>query len=61
MPFPQREAVLELVQQHPGRRIVELERVCGSVVLRTWIPTALLVLRESGAVDVDERGRYWPV
>ncbi|MFE1441570.1 hypothetical protein [Streptomyces sp. NPDC058739] len=60
VPIPRREAVRDLVRAHPGRRAVELERLCGSVVLRSWMPRALRVLRESAAVRVDEHGAYWP-
>lgn len=60
VPIPQRDAVRELVQAHPGRRAVELSSLCGSAVLRAWLPVALRDLRETCVVDVDDRGRYWP-
>ncbi|MFF3204557.1 hypothetical protein [Streptomyces sp. NPDC002962] len=60
VPIPQRTAALELVKANPGRRAVELTTLCGSVILRAWLPTALLVLRETCVVRIDDRGRYWP-
>lgn len=60
VPNPQRAAALELVQAHPGRRAVELTALCPSVILRAWLPASLLVLRESCAVRIDDRGQYWP-
>ncbi|MGW4545497.1 hypothetical protein ACWEN4_03850 [Streptomyces violaceorubidus] len=52
--------VLSLVAEHPGRRAAELSAVCGSVLLRAWLPTALLDLRDTCSVRVDEHGAYWP-
>ncbi|KQX63426.1 hypothetical protein [Streptomyces sp. Root1310] len=60
VPIPQRTAALELVTANPGRRAAELTALCPSVILRAWLPTALMVLRECCTVRIDDRGRYWP-
>lgn len=60
VPLQMRSAVLTLVRDNPGRRAVELTAVCGSVLVRAWLPQALLVLREGSAVRVDDTGAYWP-
>ncbi|WP_405591274.1 hypothetical protein [Streptomyces sp. NBC_01092] len=60
IPNPQRTAAFALVQQHPGRPADELMSLCRSAVMRSWLPDALLVLREGCAVRVDADGQYWP-